>query len=540
MAKLLKTDYPAEAKQVSGGAMANRRKDIMDIRELLTQLRANASDRQIHRDTGIARRTIKRYREWAQAQGLLESDLPPLEDLVGLFNQTLPTPTPPQNTSSVEPYRAMAKQLVDQNVEIAALYQRLQERGYSGSYSAVYRFVRTLKPKKSKNREATVRVERKPGEEAQVDFGYAGRMIDLETGELRRAWCFVMTLSWSRHQYVEFVFDQKVETWLRLHRNAFEFFGGVPGRVVPDNLKAAILKACWDDPVVQESYRECARHYGFRIAPCRPYTPEHKGKVEQGGVHYVVRNFMGGREAAPISRNNREVLVWCDTTAGLRIHGTTKEKPVVRFEQTEKAQLKPLPQTPYDLAVWKQLKLGRDCYVEFDHAYYSAPHRLIGLQLWVCGGIQQVRIYDPDRQLVATHERALRPGERRTHPDHLPSEKIAGLFLDRETCLATAHEIGSNTLQVVQTLLDDPIVDRLYTVGRLLKLRQKYGIERLEAACQRALAFDDPTYRTVQHILKEGLENQPLPVMFPAPIATTFARSSEELVGHLPGGEAWN
>jgi len=512
----------------------------MDIRELLTQIRANASDRQIHRDTGVARRTIKRYREWAQEQGLLEGDWPPLDELVGLFNQTLPVPTPPQNTSSVEPYRVMVKQLVDQNVEIAAQYQRLQERGYSGSYSAVYRFVRTLKPKKNKNREATVRVERKPGEEAQVDFGYAGRMTDPETGELRRAWCFVMTLSWSRHQYVEFVFNQKVETWLRLHRNAFEFFGGVPGRVVPDNLKAAIIKACWDDPVVQESYRECARHYGFRIAPCRPYTPEHKGKVEQGGVHYVVRNFMGGREAAQISRNNREVLEWCNTTAGLRMHGTTKEKPVLRFEQTEKGQLKPLPHTPYDLAVWKQLKLGRDCYVEFDHAYYSAPHRLIGQQLWVCGGIQQVRIYDPGRQLVATHERALRPGERKTHPDHLPPEKIAGLFLDRDTCLATAQEMGPNTLQVVQTLLDDPIVDRLYTVGRLLKLRQKYGLERLEAACQRALAFDDPAYKTIQHILKEGLENQPLPVLFPAPIATTFARSSEELVGHLPGSEAWN
>ena len=113
-----------------------------------------------------------------------------------------------------------------------------------------------------------------------------------------------------------------------------------------------------------------------------------------------------------------------------------------------------------------------------------------------------MRIYDPGRHLVATHENALRSGERKTHPDHFPPEKIVGLFLNRDTCLATASEIGPNTLQVVQTLLDDPIVDRLYTVGRLLKLRQKYGIERLEAACQRALAFDDPAYRTIQHILK--------------------------------------
>ena len=199
----------------------------MDVRELLTQIRANESDRQIHRDTGVARRTIKRYREWAQVQGLLEGELPRLEELVKLFKEKLPMPTPPQNTSSVEPYRDIVKQLVDQNIETAALYQRLLERGYSGSYSAVYRFVRTLKPKKGKGREATVRVERKPGEEAQVDFGYAGRMIDPETGELRRAWGFVMTLSWSRHQYVEFVFDQSAATWLLCHRHAFAFFGGV-------------------------------------------------------------------------------------------------------------------------------------------------------------------------------------------------------------------------------------------------------------------------------------------------------------------------
>ena len=106
-----------------------------------------------------------------------------------------------------------------------------------------------------------------------------------------------MTLSWSRHQYVEFVFDQKVATWLRCHVNAFAYLGGIPKRVVIDNLKAGITKACWEEPQVQHAYGECAEHYGFLIAPCRPATPQHKGKVEQGGVHYVKRNFLGGREA---------------------------------------------------------------------------------------------------------------------------------------------------------------------------------------------------------------------------------------------------
>ena len=509
----------------------------MDIRELLLHIRAESSNRQIARDMRIDRRTVKRYRDWAEAHGLLEGPLPSLEELQALAERTMPGQPPPQNVSSVEPYRELVTQLVEENVEAAAIRCRLEERGYSGSYSSVYRFVSKLRPRPP---EATVRVERKPGEEGQVDFGYAGQMFDPLTGALRRTWVFVMTLSWSRHQYAEFVFNQKVETWLRLHRNAFEFFGGVPKRVVVDNLKAAITKAIWDDPQVQQSYRECAEHYGFLISPCRPRTPEHKGKVEQGGIHYVKRNFLGGRQPTTITQANQDVLVWCSTTAGLRIHGTIKEQPLVRFQQTEQVRLQPLPETPYDMAIWKKVKLNRDCYVEFDKAYYSAPYRLIGQKVWGCGGIQQVRIYTLDYKLVATHERAQRPGERLTHLDHLPAEKVPGLTLDRDDCLVSAAEVGPATHQVVQTLLDDPVVDRLPSVGRLLKLRRKLDDERLEAACERALYFGDPAYKTIKRILTQGLENQPVPIPVTPPAATAFVRSAEELVGDLVGGEPWN
>jgi len=509
----------------------------MDIRELLLHIRAGSSDRQIERDMKVDRRTAKRYREWAEAQGLLAGSLPSLEELQVIADQTLPKQTPPQNVSSVEPYREIVEQLVKENVEVAAIKCRLQEHGFAGSYAAVYRFVRRIKPRTPK---ATVRVERKPGEEAQVDFGYARQMIDPDSDKLRRTWAFVMTLSWSRHQYVEFVFDQKVATWLRLHRNAFAFFGGVPKRVVIDNLKAAVVKAVWDNPEIQQSYRDCAAHYGFLIAPCRPRTPQHKGKVEQGGVHYVKRNFLGGREPTTITQANRDVITWCNTTAGLRDHGTTKEKPLLRFQETERDRLQPLPETPYDMAIWKKVKLGRDCYVNFDNAYYSAPHRLIEQEVWVCGGIQFVRIYTLDRELLATHDRAQHPGERKTHLDHLPPELVPGLTRNREDCLASAEQVGIATLQMAQTLLDDPIVDRLHTVGRLLNLRHKFDDQRLEAACQRALHFDDPAYKTVKRILTQGLENQPLPEVVTASEAKAFVRGAEELVGDLAGGEPWN
>jgi len=140
-----------------------------------------------------------------------------------------------------------------------------------------------------------------------------------------------MTLAYSRHQDVEFVFDQTLPTWITLHRNAFAFFGDVPQRIVMDHLKAGITRACFDDPLVQATYRECAEHYGFLIAPCAPRTPEHNGKVEQGGVHYVKRNFLAGRALTTSLQANADVRTWCHTVAGMRNHGTTHDPPLLRF-----------------------------------------------------------------------------------------------------------------------------------------------------------------------------------------------------------------
>jgi transposase len=516
--------------------MSERRLNLMDIRELILQIRAESRDRQIQRDTGIDRRTVKRYRKWADEQGFLTGPMPSQEALQVLVDQTLKEKEPPQNQSTVESYRAEITQWAKERVEVTAMWNRLKERGYPGSYSSVLRFVRVLAPVMP---ETVVRVERKPGEEAQVDFGYAGLMQDATSGEWRKTWAFVMVLAWSRHIYVEFVFDQKVETWLRCHRNALEFFGGIPERIVVDNLKAAITQAIWDDPQVQYAYRECAEHYGFRIAPCRPATPEHKGKVENG-VGYVRGNFLGGRTPTNLLQVNREVLVWCNTTAGLRTHGTTKEKPLERFEQVEKGRLKPLPVTSYDIAIWKKVKLHRDCHIVLEGSYYSAPFRLVGQKLLVCAGSRQVRLFTEKYELVATHERAQKPGERHTHPNHLPAEKLPGLLLDRENCHEEAASIGPVTLQVVDGLLADLIVDRLTSAGRMVRLRKRFGDERLEAACQRALLFGDPTYKTVKGILSKGADLEPAPIPVELPPATTFARQPAEIVGALAEVETWN
>lgn len=525
--------------------MAGRRVPVHDLRELLRHLQSTPNDSAIQRTTGLNRRTIARYRAWATQHALLNpaQPLPPLEVLQHLAATTMTVTPPPQTVSSVEPYRDLVLQLHAQGVEGAAIRLRLQEQvGYTGSVSAIYRFLHRVNPP---HPDVPMRIERAPGTEAQVDFGYAGRMRDPATGQLRKAWAFVMTLAYSRHQYVEFVFDQSLPTWIGLHDRALRFFAGVPQRVVLDNLKAGITHACFDNPEVQATYRECAEHYGFLLAPCAPRTPEHKGKVEQGGVHFVKRNFLGGRAPTTLAQANADVRIWCLTTAGLRTHGTIKAQPLARFQATEQAVLQPLPLVPYDLALWKRAKLHRDSYVVFEQSFYSAPCRLVGQTLWVRGGSSTVRLYTAAYALVATHPRAPQPGARHTHADHLPPEKLPGATWSRETCVALAAEVGTATTAVVQQLLADGVLDRHQRVIRILKLRDRVGAARLEAACARALRFDDLTFATVKGILDAGLEQEPVrpptppsaPVPPPAP---TFGRTASELFGQLFERITWN
>lgn len=465
------------------------------------------------RDLGVSRKTVAKYREWADREGVLAGPLPEVADLQARLNRTLPPAPPPRTVSSVEPHRARVVELRRKGVECRAILNRLREEsGFRGSYGAVYRFVRALEPATP---EAFVRVETPPGDEAQVDFGYAGAMLDPRDRVLRRAWAFVMTLSFSRHQYAEFVFDQEVGTWLRCHRNAFEWFGGVPRRIVPDNLKAAIVKAVLYDPVVQRAYRECAEHYGFLISPCRPRTPEHKGKVEQGGVHYLKRNFLAGRAFRDRSEANEKGLLWCIETAGRRIHGTTREEPLKRFDEVERAALLPLPAAPYAMAIWKKAKLHPDCHVVFEGSFYSAPHRLIGRHLWVRAADSGVTLFF-EHEPLASHPRARRPGQRFTLNDHLPPSKVAGLMATPVFCLKRAAEIGPHAADLVGRLLGERPLDRLRTALAILRLAHKYSPRRLEAACQRALRFDETGYGAVKRILIKGLDHETVPTAAPA------------------------
>jgi transposase len=514
---------------------------VLEIAEVVRLLRAGESDRKIVELLGLNRRTVAKYRTWAQEHNVLDGAVLPARKLQELLDQTLPKVVPPQQGSTVADYREEIAALRARGVEIAAIRTRLEERHQRPiSYSAIWRMVQQLEPKQP---DAVVRVEAKPGSEAQVDFGFAGWVLDPVDGRARKAWVFVLVLSWSRHLYAEVVFDQRLETWLLCHRHAFEYLGGVPERIVLDNLKSAIVHACVHEPVAQRSYRECAEHYGFLIDPNPPLSPWLKGKVEQGGVHYVKRNFLAGRDPEPQDDLNRKLREWIEQVAGVRIHGTTRQAPLERFRAVERDALLPLPRDPYDLAVWAKLQVHRDCHVTFEHSDYSAPFGLVGQELWVRGGSRTVELYTARHELVATHDRAPAKGMRITLPTHWPQEKVPGLVVNREDCRVQAARIGPATFAIVDRLLAHRPEDRLKVAGRLLRLGTLYGAERLEQACARAEAFGEGEYVAVKRILQGEHDQEPLPTATrgpaPDPPRTfTFMRPVGELVAALVGGSA--
>lgn len=489
--------------------MANRRFEVHEIRHVITRMRLGETDRQISRAGLMGRNKAATLRRLAIERDWLNKDIPmPSNETIAAAMR--PTATP-SYTSTIDPFAEQVLAWAERGVSGVAIHQALiRNFGFTGAYNAVKRFLqRNLKAKPA----TTVILEFKPGEAAQVDFGAGPQLINWETGELVKTWFFVMTLAFSRHQYVEFVLDQKVETWLGCHRRAFEFFGGAPSKLIIDNPKCAITKACYYDPEVQRSYADCAEGYGFLISPCPVADPAKKGIVESG-VKYVKRNFLPLREFRDLADLNRQAQEWVLGVAGNRVHGTTREQPLRRFVEVEKDFLKSLPDTPPELVGWAQVKLHGDCHVQFEKCRYSAPYRFVHDYLWLRYTEKTVQIYK-DETLVAVHLRLRKPGQRSTKQEHLPQEALAYLMRDPQTCLEKAEEIGGCCLEVVESLFADKVLDKLRAVQGVLGLRKKYGKVRLEAACSYALSHGATTLRAIKRILERGLDQQTSHVQLP-------------------------
>jgi transposase len=484
--------------------MGRRRIQMFQFQAVVARLRAGDSDRQIDQQGLLGRQKVAKVRAVALTQGWLAAHtaLPDEAQIAGSLRVHKRSAS---TVSRAQPWRDLVAQWVQQDIQGTTIYAALcRDHGFTGSYSSVIRLVRQVKCQAPV--QATTRLSFAPAQAAQVDFG-AGPILRHPAGDLRRTWAFVMTLCFSRHQYVEFVWDQTVLTWQGCHRRAFEWFAGVPETVIIDNAKCAITRACYSDPQVQRSYGDTALGYGFKIDACPPREPQLKGIVESG-VKYVKNNFLPLRQFVSLADLNEQAKQWVLQTAGVRKHGTTRQAPLALFE-LELPLLADLPTVAPDGGQWRQCKVHRDCHIQVDRAYYSVPFALVGQPVWVRMTDSSVAIYH-EYEHAYTHARALRPGQRMTCADHMPPNAQAFAQQDARWCLAQANSVGPHCGQFIQTLLGDQILVRLRAAQNVLRLKTKYGNARLEAACHRALLHQSMHYQTVKSILHGNFDQLPL------------------------------
>lgn len=482
--------------------MANRRFEMHEYRQIIVQLRLGETIRGLVQSRLASRKKVRTVRKIALQQRWLDprQDLPTDEELTKFFKQS---DSRVITQSSVLPYKKRVEEWCQQGIQASTIHAALQrEHGFSGSYDSVQRFVKKIKDGLSIN--YTTILDFKPGECAQVDFGSGPKLVDETTGEIISTWIFIMVLAWSRHLYAEVVLRQDVETWLGCHRRAFNFFNGVPKKIIIDNAKCAITKACYYDPVVQRSYGEFAEGYGFIISACPPRDPKKKGRVESG-VKYVKSNFLPLRHFSTLVDANQQLMRWTLETAGNRIHGTTRQKPLSLFAQTESLLLKPLPDNPPECVVWKKVKVHSDCHVMYLKCRYSAPYKWVKQELWLRASETTVRLYQ-DSVLIAVHPRLFKFGQRNTLNEHMPPNAFSYCMQDPQWCLEKAEKIGVHCKEVIQKLLTNAVVDYLRSAQGIISLHKKYGDARLDAACRRALIFASPYYKTIKSVLQRGLE----------------------------------
>ena len=487
--------------------MARREVTMNEIVEVVYQWHQGAGVKGISRSLGLDRKTVRKYVRLAQVAGIARSiPFPEETALLSILRERASSSslreTPAQDV--LAPHREWLGEMIKaEHMTAKQVWRLLRERtDLTVSYPTVKRYLRAQFQFGGPS--VCVRLEVEPGSQAQVDFGYAGLMADPQSGRTRRAWAFIMSLSYSRHRFVRFVFRQDAPTWIDCHIRAFEFFGAVPACVVLDNLKAGVVKPDLYDPTLNRAYAELERHYGFVADPAKVASPKHKGKVERG-VGVLRRHLLAGRSFRDVDEANERALRWCKEEIGMEIHGTTKRKPYEVFLREELPHLRPLPAERFQCPQWKKCTLHPDHHLVFDHSYYSLPTRFIGEDLWVRGDDRLVRVF-LGSQLIKTHSRSQRPGTWVTDLSDYPPEKLAYLMPAPTYCRKRAAEVGPQTQTLVRKILADNAMRNLRKAQAVIRLADKYGKERMEAASQRALYFGNFHYRAIKRILERGLD----------------------------------
>ena len=467
------------------------------------------SNRKIAESCFISRSTVADYLLRAKLAGLSWPIAPELDD-AAIENLLFPV-----TDKSIPAERRMPdmeylyQELKRKSVTIQLLWYEYKQANTDGyQYSQFCNLYRQW----VKKLDLTLRQEHRAGEKLFIDYaGQTVSIVDPKTGEITEAQIFLAALGASNYTFVEASLSQDLPSWIKSHVHAFEFFGGVAEILVPDNLKSGVTNPCRYEPDINPTYQDLAEHYGTTVIPARSRRPKDKAKVESA-VFVAERWILAALRnhtffsLAELNRAIAEKLHDLNNRKFQKLNTTRRQL----FETIDRPALKPIPSRPYEYAEWKRARVNIDYHIEIDRHYYSVPYQLAREQVDVRLTSSTVEVLFKNRR-VASHQRDYRKGAFITLTEHMPKSHQRYLEWTPSRIIRWAEKNGPKTEKLITRILDSrthPEQGYRSSLG-IMHLGKAYSPERLEAACERALFINAYSYKSIQSILKKGLDQQP-------------------------------
>lgn len=491
--------------------MAAERLSMRKIKEYLRLRAAGHSNRSIAQSLGISHSTVRLYRQRAEATGLSWPLPSELSD--GALEARLFPKAPPLLVDRPVPdWAEIHRELKRKGVTLQLLWLEYKEREPDGlQYS---RFCERYREWRGRI-DVVLRQEHRAGEKVFVDFaGQQVSVISRETGEVREAQIFVAVLGASNYTYAEACESQELSEWIGAHVRMYEYFGGVTALTVPDNVKSGVKHACHYEPDLNPTYQELATHYGTAVLPTRKAKPRDKAKVE-AGVQLVERWILARLRNqtffsfAELNGEIRRLLEILNHRPFQKIAGTRRSL----FESLDRPALLPLPQSRYEYAEWKKARVNIDYHIDVLGHYYSVPYTLARQAVDVRITRHTIEVYH-DGKRVAAHVRSRRQSGFTTEETHRPKSHQKHLEWTPSRIIRWAEQIGFHTAELARRIMEDrPHPEQGYRACLgLMRLGDRYGKDRLESACRRAIHIRGISYRSVHSILQNGLDRMPIEV----------------------------
>jgi transposase len=520
--------------------LSYREVSVIEVREVLRAWMAGAGLRTVAARAGVDRKTARRYVEAAEAVGVIrDGGVGQLSDgvigeVVGLVRPARPDGHG-DAWATLLAHRERITAWVEKDLTVVKIQDFLGREGVVVPYRTLVRFCEQCCGFEGRRRQETVRVlDGDPGGECQLDFGELGLLVDPATGRRRKVHALVFTAVYSRHQFMWLTHSLTLEAVIAGCEAAWAFFGGVFKVIIPDNMKPIVAKADAVNPVLTQGWLDYAQHCGFVTDTARVRTPTDKPRVERA-IQYTQGNFWAGESFVDLTDAQARAVAWCQSTAGLRVHGTTQVRPAEVFAAQEQPLLLAVPE-PYDVPVFKSCKVHNDYHIEACRSLYSIPREYIGQYVDVRADSKLVKVSFRGK-VVKVHPR-MPAGKASTDPADLPEHKTAYAMRDLDRLVADARRHGEHVGDYAQRLLDDSPLPwtRMRTVYRLLGLARRYGSSPVDTACARALELDVVNVTKIESMLKRAAETAPTSPPRAVAASGRFARDPGEYAvgrGHL-------